>query len=673
MLKVYCGSYRPYPHELEQLKEVIRKLNDSISDQEISLIVFMELSNGDMDCILITAYGIVILDFKDFQGEIIGTEEGDWFARQLDGNDIPLQHNLYHQLKHQRNDLSDKIDPVRERNFPRIDKTDFRKIGAWGYFNKGSYYSDYQMNLNKIRWFDIVTEDTLAEKISRLRSGYTFKPQDIENIVSELHVRECPEFVASAVQKKKAQKKPVPVKSDRPSDTTIKKDVKKAEQTPDTNESVVNAEETTTNVSEKGTAMDAGNKNMDIIRIIGKMASSNGVAPDDDDGCSLFGIGNDDAISRLRNTYLQKGFSYGDSAEKYVSGPTGSGKSHFINQFCDVARNSGCITSRIKLAKKTVDVSSFYQMHRAVANAIRVPGSTHTGIKHLMTVSLQKKESEYSQNESTKNEAAQFFKYWIDGLENPEDSVNEEFWRVVHKGCLAWSKHDDNTFSYACRWLGGEFDNKDISKALGVEKKSKQFLNTTGLNVNLSLYQLIKKFGYPGTVVVFDEADQGFEGSPKYKKELYSVLQSTINALNDLKQGSVLFMYAVTPDIIESMMDMPQLLGRVSDPFPDKGFDIYTTAPIIRLSRKDKTDDAIIKELGAIGNKLVDLFYSAAADQITTPKEEMQNFVLKTAKETIVNDKSESNRRKMVNIVCKELIRLISEEPTSPAPHEDEV
>lgn len=672
MLKVYCGSYHPYPHEVKQLNEVIRKLSETLSNQEISLIAFMELSNGDIDCILITNNGMVILDFKDFQGEIIGMEEGDWFARQLDGNDIPLQHNLYHQLKKQRNDLSDKLDPVRKGKFPRIGKEDFRKIGAWGYFNKGSYYSDSQMDLYKVRWFDIVTEETLVENISRLRSGYTFKPQDIENIISELRVRECPELIETAIQKKTLQEKPASVISDQQSDKTIKKDVK-TEEPSSTKKPAVNAEETNNKVSGKEPIMDAGNKSMDIIRIIGKMASSNGVAPDDDDGCSLFGVGNDDAISRMKITYLQKGFTYGDSAEKYVSGPTGSGKSHFINQFCDVARNSGCITSRIKLAKKTVDVSSFYQMHRAVANAIRVPDSTHTGIKHLMMVSLQKKEMEYSQNESTKNDAAQFFKYWIDGLENPENSVNEEFWRVVHKGCLAWLKHDDDTFSYACRWLGGEFDNKDISKALGVEKKSKQFLNTTGLNVNLSLYQLIKKFGYPGTIVVFDEADQGFEGTPKYKKELYSVLQSTINAINDLKQGSVLFMYAVTPDVIESMMDMPQLLGRVSDPFPDKGFDTYTTAPIIRLSRKNKADDAIFKELVAIGNKLVDLFYAAAADKIKVPKEEMLDIVQKTAKDTIEKDKSESNRRTMVTTVCRDLTKLISEENISPTSHEDEV
>ena len=56
-------------------------------------------------------------------------------------------------------------------------------------------------------------------------------------------------------------------------------------------------------------------------------------------GCHLFGVGYDDAIERLRQKYLEERFERGKSAEKFVVGTFGSGKTHFLRHLAEIARD----------------------------------------------------------------------------------------------------------------------------------------------------------------------------------------------------------------------------------------------------------------------------------------------------------------------------------------------
>ncbi|MFA5385207.1 MAG: hypothetical protein WC364_11190 [Eubacteriales bacterium] len=54
---------------------------------------------------------------------------------------------------------------------------------------------------------------------------------------------------------------------------------------------------------------------MEIVDMLERMAE-HGHAPQD--GCSLFGVGYEDAFKRLREAYLERRFKRGGSAEKFV-------------------------------------------------------------------------------------------------------------------------------------------------------------------------------------------------------------------------------------------------------------------------------------------------------------------------------------------------------------------
>ena len=62
-----------------------------------------------------------------------------------------------------------------------------------------------------------------------------------------------------------------------------------------------------------------------VLDILERIAET-GTAPTD--GCHLFGVGFEDAFERLKKKYLEGRIARGGSAEKFIVGPYGAGKTH---------------------------------------------------------------------------------------------------------------------------------------------------------------------------------------------------------------------------------------------------------------------------------------------------------------------------------------------------------
>ena len=86
----------------------------------------------------------------------------------------------------------------------------------------------------------------------------------------------------------------------------------------------------------------------DVIGILETVAE-NGHAPKS--GCGLFGVGYEDAFTRLKEKYLVERFGRGGSAEKFVIGPFGSGKTHFLRELLEIAQTEDCVSSEVALNK----------------------------------------------------------------------------------------------------------------------------------------------------------------------------------------------------------------------------------------------------------------------------------------------------------------------------------
>jgi len=614
--KLFYGEKTKFEHEFEQLNEIIKLVENKLSEEDIYILTNVLFSNGDIDCILLTKNGPIILELKNYYGEVIGTENGDWFVRD-DTEDISLNTNLFQQLKNERNDLFKKLEKIREEFFPRIETEDLRKINAWGYFKSGSTYPPDQMNLNITPWFSVVSKENLVKKIQLQHTGYTLTLDDMNHIVQEFNVQEWTENMLELL------------------DSDISSTLQK----------------TISDVANDEPVQSHKDGSIDIIDMIEKMAQ-NGHAPEE--GCVLFGIGNEKNIDIISKTYLEGAFKRGSSAEKFIVGPFGSGKTHFINQLCEVARSKNCFSSKVSLTRN-IDVTSNYFIYKEIVREIRSPEDSRRGVKALMDSCLDSIEKMTNDQTKDPSDAKELLRLYIDSLDQ-EDFESDVFGRVIKKGYDALLKGDLETYDVACRWIGGEFNDKRIAKLLDIQAYPKPELNLIASRVNLSLYQFIKKSNYTGTVIAFDEAEQGFEISKKKQSTLYSLMQSDINAINKLRDGSALILYAIVPAIKEGMMNFPALQQRISHPIP---FPQNPRAPLIEISRPDMSSkDEIIDELCKIGNKLVDLVYSVSNSNITIPREDVYQVVNHLALRTYDEDMDISGRRMMVKGICSILLTL---------------
>jgi len=272
--------------------------------------------------------------------------------------------------------------------------------------------------------------------------------------------------------------------------------------------------------------------NVDVIGMIEVMAE-HGTAPTE--GCSLFGVGQEDAFARLQRTYLERRFSRGGSAEKFVIGPYGSGKTHFLRQLMELGRGMGCVSAEVTL-NKDLDFTRSLNVYREVIREIRAPATDQKGIRALLVASLEQVRAQAGKNAAI---AEQLVATWVDGLDKGNYEL-EAYGRVTRRALEAHLKGDTTTFDAAGRWLEGDVSDKVLARELFVTTVDKSEENVHGRRALLSLFQLVRRAKFRGTVLTFDEAEQGLAVDRKRMDRILSMLQSGINAVSNLRDGSAL-------------------------------------------------------------------------------------------------------------------------------------
>ena len=390
------------------------------------------------------------------------------------------------------------------------------------------------------------------------------------------------------------------------------------------------------------------NKN-DVIEIIEKIAE-NGHAPKS--GCSLFGVGYKEAFDRIQDTYIVNRFDRGGSAEKFVIGPYGSGKTHFLRELLEIGEDSGCVTSEVALNKE-IDFTQSLSVYKEVVHELRIPGIMEQGIRGLIGAAVENIRS-ISEGSSQADVVAG----WVRGIDR-ENFKEVSFGRILKRALQAYVDDDDQSLELACRWLGGEVTNRSLARDVDTTVVTKKDENRYGHQSMLSLFQFIKLAMFRGTIVGFDESEQGLSTDRRNIERILSMLQSGINAIADLEGGSALIVYALTPDIVERMDGFPALQQRVADPMVGRGFfEGETLSPKIELTRRTGDQDPVA-DLKSIGYSLVDLVYEYSKGSINTPVIETYSKIDFMARKIIDNDNRSSNRRTMAKGTCALLVELL--------------
>ncbi len=187
-IRFFRGQKTKYSHEHHQIKEIARIVAREFPDQEVFILTNVLVSNGELDCVILTSHGPLILDLKAFSGAVRGSENGTWEVETKDG--MHVLPNIFIQAKMHRQDFIDKMIPICRAHFPHIGENNLKKIGSWAYFCPGSTYADGQIDLRRVKWFRVVTAASLPEKLRFIDAGYTIRPEDMNAIVGELRLSE---------------------------------------------------------------------------------------------------------------------------------------------------------------------------------------------------------------------------------------------------------------------------------------------------------------------------------------------------------------------------------------------------------------------------------------------------------------------------------------------------
>lgn len=389
---------------------------------------------------------------------------------------------------------------------------------------------------------------------------------------------------------------------------------------------------------------------VDVIALIERLAEY-GTAPSD--GCALFGVGYEEAFARLRAKYLDARFARGDSAEKFVVGPFGSGKTHFLRQLMELAREMDCVTAEVTL-NKDLDFTRSLVVYREVTRELRTPGAGERGIRAALLAALDGVRARAAGNDALGD---RLVAGWIAGLDKADFEL-EAFGRVARQGLEAHLREDDAHLAAACRWLDGEVGDRALARELDLTPVAKAEENLHGRRMLLSLFQFVRAAGFRGTVVSYDEAEQGLDVARRDLPRILSRLQSNINAVADLRNGAALIVYAFEPGLVEKLDQFPALQQRVADPGPGYGFfDGNTLAPRIDLTFRGNPE----RELRAIGLRLTELLYQHTTHDLGADQGRVAALVEELAWEIAEADPTSANRRTMVKRTCAMLIRLHDE------------
>lgn len=390
---------------------------------------------------------------------------------------------------------------------------------------------------------------------------------------------------------------------------------------------------------------------VDILDMLKQMAPT-GQPPTE--GCRLFGVGHDEAFKKLKDEFIDGQLSRGYSAEKFVVGPYGSGKTHFLRQFAELAQEAGCATCEIRLSKD-IDIRKQLLVYREIVANLLAPEQRTPGVRLLLETCVRNLQRQLPDVESSSS----FLDGWISGLD-AVDFADARFKRVVIKTLKAMVAQEDAVIDSGILWLEGDVANRTVCKSLNETPITSGEHDRYGRKAIFSICQLVKISGFKGTIIAYDEAEQAANVGKKKRDEILSMLRSEADAITNIRNASVFLLYAFTPDVVQEMNKYPALQQRISEPNPKyRFFDGNVHSPIIDLQQphdREKTSSLLF--LQQIGERLVNLFFDAYGGRLNIKREDLLKACYEWADEIDAKDQSIQKRRDMIKLTCSNLLAL---------------
>jgi superfamily I DNA and RNA helicase len=189
-IRIFIGSKSENRHEIIQQHEIIDTLKkEHLEDDVYVLLNFFVKQVTEIDCVIFTSSGPVLLELKNVQGNIYGELNNDWKAVRHNGEEFILPKNLLHQLKKERSKFNQSLIESVKPLLPAVSNEQILSTEAWGYFKKGSVYKG-SITRNDVTWFDIVTVDSICSKLNFENATIYYTNEIRDKFVKDLNLTE---------------------------------------------------------------------------------------------------------------------------------------------------------------------------------------------------------------------------------------------------------------------------------------------------------------------------------------------------------------------------------------------------------------------------------------------------------------------------------------------------
>ena len=180
--------------EERQYERIRDKLTNEFSDSEKDYYMLVDyiVGNKQYDIILFKNQSIIIMELKSYQGDVLGSENGDWHVSVPNNGEVKIKQktNPFQQVRRARYDFIDFLNKKLPDVNNRFEDKNFKNISAILCFKSGSSYDINQIDEKKNLWFDVISEDEIVDFIKKDDSKeFYIKNCEFEEFFANLHVK----------------------------------------------------------------------------------------------------------------------------------------------------------------------------------------------------------------------------------------------------------------------------------------------------------------------------------------------------------------------------------------------------------------------------------------------------------------------------------------------------
>lgn len=322
----------------------------------------------------------------------------------------------------------------------------------------------------------------------------------------------------------------------------------------------------------------------------------------------------DDFATRVSARHFKGDYEQGKI--RFVSGNWGSGKTHFLMRLKEEAFDAGYLVASVEIK---ADETPFNKFEKVFYGIVRNITSANMYLNNNLQESIPfgRVLQEFLEKRigSSGNSRSEFAKLEAELMEI--SSIDIDFKRIIIQFWETYVGEDDSASDFESRarllqWFEGVGTPALFRKEFRIQKT----VNKENARIMLqSLANFIRWMGYPGLVILFDEAEMTHTTMRKSSlRQAHNNLLHLINEIHD--SPGIILVYATVPSFFTDPTHGIQIYGALAQRIGELPSNI--PAPLQRVWNIDKIDVSNNEQLEACLQilKLYKIAYSEEVDQL---------------------------------------------------------